>query len=73
MHIINHMDEYFVNGQSYEISMPAFVTILVITYRDDSTEPLIQCFSSQEPRTTGGTLKVHMILFYTFAFKGGNP
>lgn len=45
MHIINHTDEYFANGQSYGISMLAFVTIVIITQREDRAEPLIQCFS----------------------------
>lgn len=66
------MDEYFANGQSHGISMLAFVTILVIIQRDDGAEPLIQCFSSEGPRTTGGTLKGHMILSYVCAFKGFN-
>lgn len=31
MHIINHMYRHFINGQSYEISMPASVIALMIT------------------------------------------
>lgn len=76
-HIINHRCRHFINGQSYEISMPACDTLMitwvpVITQYVGSAKPLIQCSSNPGIKDQRGKSKVHRILFYIFTFKGVN-
>lgn len=73
-HMLSYMDRniinssLFINGQSCEISMPAFVIMFMIALLLLITS-LISCSLHQILGTTGGTWKVHRILFCIFTFK----